>query len=1524
MSDNIWENGGEVNTTLLNTCTNFGQGSMCKDKDTNDLTFKARPYPSPNPNFFAVLDKPGVNRHVMRGCFKAQPDNQQNSPWSYEYSDHSLICDDYQGSYCAHSLRKEKCTTDAPGGLADFTDSMDTIGDSKYLENGFIIKQCECSMDSLQLSDSNYSGIFYDTKENGNSLYTCWADKHYRARKMDIFGVDISPDDCCKTSSNQNCIRNGKTINSPPGDKACTGDSECGDNGECERGLCQNKSTDNCNQFYYRGSDFTQYQPGELWDGRVRDRSWPENDEPSKCYHWYNPPLDELPDDKKDKNNCSQYLLKWAISCDWCKKNRPTDDGLKNCQSGTNNCNSPRKCGGDCTETLGGILQNSCESKLREEDCKICDSPLWDHIPGGWEALANKDHPKHLMAKFAYYPKVVKTDGGDCNQPNAVMAQGTPILTRKKGDMNNNDDVANNKSITTFIGLGPWKNDFINTVFNKDDYYENYTTNNPAGLVGNYKSCAKESWTNNNKINDNSSNTNLSSYCLNVTDENSCNLEQYCKWDNEKCLNITDNPINTDGSSENWSIWSDAAVVGNSNPMVSNLGTCNFKDGKSGYEYNPRSHTMCARNHNLTGYGESDKENGYLANLWLQGKWDMSQYTGKNNDIIEENITEEEKKQRKTEAIRCCLGLSPLYETTTKSPEHDPNLAAERHKYCRPGYVCPSSDACKDLFLDLFDNIQEGEIISRDTINYYQFGEAFPEGYQLEGSSELSDEIMENPSYYAKAYCEMMSGGTFGENIDAVNGCAHDSNAEINCRKAMYNYCSEPVQVNIQDPDGVGIGIDVKKIGYPLRVFSDTCKDWCSQHKLSDSLPSQNGVCDMAIGKTCQQLQVDGWIDPTNWGNSKLLKFADSGGMWIENPDIEPQSSKELKVFGTHENLTAKRIKNVCGCFLMGSECGSENCSVSYCGAGTDGNKGPGMASFRDNKDYKPSVRYNCGDELNVDGNYVNEVICDMKNVYDYDGDPEARGWTDNINKDTFSCYVDGNKDIGCFNGCNYVNTNDSCWMASPEERKQDLVFDIYQKESFNSLKHVNNWECKDDPVGDSCKSYKTDTIGCFGTCSINDYTLKNPKGNCGTSEWFDHRMNINPSEVNYKQRTELIKHFGVDTKPNVSYYWPQWQNFYTYWDQIPQSTSKQDPYTEYNIPGWGDYKTGSNGKPVSFDGSGDGTSIDQRDKNVCTFPSCADPDSVKPYRYYKNSVECPSNCSVSMQTNLNNQGAIIGGIVSSLNGKFACQTNENWNLTAISNSNNATYIGLMGLNDCSNQLAKLDNNNCTKCTLDSKDPYCLDCKQLLECGYGSDVCIDSTRLGVDPETNEDVISGDNCNVCIQPKSEICCVSPNINPYNNTTEKILWDKANSGENSLLQTLGNKVSYICSKSCPNGSVNLKDLENKNCEGIMCVDRTESNCADCETCTWTQEDKYNLIEGHCSAQCPLPPLSNKGWGFEFSDVPPYSVETSPSTSPSTSPPIITSNSNTINVVVGVVGALVLGGGVLWYFNKNKKRY
>jgi hypothetical protein len=663
----------------------------------------------------------------------------------------------------------------------------------------------------------------------------------------------------------------------------------------------------------------------------------------------------------------------------------------------------------------------------------------------------------------------------------------------------------------------------------------------------------------------------------------------------------------------------------------------------------------------------------------------------------------------------------------------------------------------------------------------------------------------------------------------------------------MYNYCVEPVEVKAQDIEWDG----VTNITYPLRVFTDTCKDWCSM-ELLDSLPSQEGVCDMAIGKACQQLQVDGWIDPRNWENSKLLKFADADGNWT---DIGTGADTGT----SYKNLTAKRIKNVCGCFLLGAECGDGNCSVTYCGAGTDGNKGPGMVSFGENTDYKPSVKECCGSECDeiTDGNQVNRAVCSMKTVYDFDGtgtDSEAKGWTDNIDTTNFSCYDENNIYSRCFEGCNYVNYNDTCWMASPEERKQDLVMSgTSETEGF---KNLNTWPCE----GNHCDPYQNN-YGCFGYCNTDDYKKTNADGSvdymgrCGTEEWFDHSMNLNPEEKRYKLKKELYKQNNLTTSPNSSMSWPKWQNFYSY---TQQNTVTQTPNTEYTVPGWGTYQTDGNGNMEPY-----GLGISDPDRNLCSFASCADPDSVKPFRNYKTQKNCGSSCSVNLQTNVNNQGVISGGLISTLNGGNACHfESNNLNSERLDKTIAGQYISFMGKNDCTSERNTVGDSSCEGCYEGSNDQDCVTngCNELMKCVYGSEMCVSVETVGVDTTTQEDILSGDNCNVCSGTKSSTCCISPSVNPHTpGTVSAISWETKNV---DILNTVGNRVSYICENSCPNGSVDLQTLE-QGCNGV-CSERNESSCGDCEYCAWLPMTTESL--GRCVAQCPLAPLNNIGGWVE----------------------------------------------------------
>ena len=116
----IWENGDNVYTSLKNDiCPNYGsKTSECKSRiedpnSDNSLVIDPFPYPEPNPNFYAVLKKPGVHRYVMRGCFNAPPESKDfdglYSPYRTDYVENTEICDDFKGTYCRGDSRKEKC-----------------------------------------------------------------------------------------------------------------------------------------------------------------------------------------------------------------------------------------------------------------------------------------------------------------------------------------------------------------------------------------------------------------------------------------------------------------------------------------------------------------------------------------------------------------------------------------------------------------------------------------------------------------------------------------------------------------------------------------------------------------------------------------------------------------------------------------------------------------------------------------------------------------------------------------------------------------------------------------------------------------------------------------------------------------------------------------------------------------------------------------------------------------------------------------------------------------------------------------------------------------------------------------------------------------------------------------------------------------------------------------------------------------------------------------------------------------------
>lgn len=1529
---NIWENGDQVTNDINASCNIYNGGiqsitvkqktpiegqSGTQSGTKTYYEYQRKPYPAPNPSHYAVVEAPGINRYVMRGCFKTSKD--PGVPIWQQDNNQITICDDYDGTYCGGSLvRKATCQNDAPGGLADFTHPMPIHG-IDFLKNGFIIDRCECQLDLDILKDKPFDeGCAILTSNAGNMPvnYTCTRDKRYRTCEID-WVVTKTVDECCDPTANYKCIhegykignkeyKKGYNISNDSGSMTVYEDDDTYDNYRTSYSTgSYNPPIKSCSNAKFGGSDWTPYQPSELWDGRIKDS------EPSEsCVNWYNPSIEDLPIDKKDKNNCTQYLMKWAKSCQWCKDNNliGSNDPMQICSEGSEGCSEARKCSGECTDSIFSFLREGVKtcSLTTKQQCNICDSKLWDYIPGGWEALVDPNHPKHDIAKFSYIPKIIKSRDNRL-QPDVSIDNIGNVDDSKILDYNNNN--MNNKLTTTFTGLGPFVDEEIFGIRNKQsslpDLKEEFTGRNdkqqfPFIVVGIGAAVGGAAW--------GTADSNGADY-YNNQPNNLFNIQDSSRagdfnWTNNnnisKGINDTGNPrcdpsdksnkisYNYDGNSNtNYSVWQDIDIASNNNMEFINrtLENCTFFSPRVKDDEPPSAHTMCERNPNLTGYGECDKDTDYYGMLWIDGKWDLSKYTGIDK-LTDEGLSTKELKQRRIEAMRCCLGLSPKYETKDnnyKSLPPGPLLEEERFNLCRPAFTAPSSDACKDLYNILFEgkwNKDEGGF------NIAEWGISYPHNYSLKGSNTATDDEMTNSIYYTKAYCQMMSGNVDGVK-DILTGCGHDFDTEVDCRKFTYNYCSTPTKVNVQDKQSlIDIGItDINAIEYPLRVFNDTCYNWCREDKLKDSLPGQKGVCDMAIGKTCQQLQVDGWIDPDNWYNSKILSFVDTNGNWTE----ENKDGTTI----THTGLTAERLKNVCGCFLLGSECGADDCSIAFCGAGTNAEKGPGPISM--NKvNWDQDYDYINNNKINKSYNF---------STFNFPGG-NSNPWSENIDPYEFSCYNPDNvNEQQCFTGCNYVNYNDTCWLASPEERPQNLI------EGFNNINNINTWECDNDNVGDSCKTYNQ-KYGCFGYCSIDDYNnLDNiHRGQCGTDEWFNHKMNINPGEQEYKQRKSFYDSLGNSKPnnvfPNKSRSWTKWQNYYANWKDIPSNISG-DANSKIIIPGWGSINTDSQGNPLNYS---------NKNLPICYYPSCAnDKDSVKPYKYMKQLPECGNSCSMSIQNSVNNQGVVVGGIISSVNAYNGCnyqdKKEENWDTKVLNSKNNSYYIAWLGQKDCSHILDKINNNNldCTLCTVDSpRDATCSDCLDLFSCIHGSELCIN-------------IDNGDNCNICNDEKPITCCVDPNLNPYDSqSNEYIQWKNANE---SLLSKTSNYINYICAKSCPIGTTPINELCNNNCKS-----NNKNDCESCDYCIWIESQINEGIDAHCAPKCPQHP--GNGWGISIEEVGDYDSIILPTNSPdgnngtteTTSPATNNISNNGIiiaSIFSGLIGIIFIIFIIRYYF-------
>jgi len=85
-------------------------------------------------------------------------------------------------------------------------------------------------------------------------------------------------------------------------------------------------------------------------------------------------------------------------------------------------------------------------------------------------------------------------------------------------------------------------------------------------------------------------------------------------------------------------------------------------------------------------------------------------------------------------------------------------------------------------------------------MNLNDFGEiSYPSNFKLENiddsSTTATKDVMENPAWYVKSYCELMGGGK------ELDGVGIDDEINTLCRKTMYNYCTSPVEVMVKESE---------------------------------------------------------------------------------------------------------------------------------------------------------------------------------------------------------------------------------------------------------------------------------------------------------------------------------------------------------------------------------------------------------------------------------------------------------------------------------------------------------------------------------------------------------------------------------------------------------------------------------------------------------------------------------------------------------------------------------------------------
>ena len=1022
------------------------------DSGSSSNSVKEKLYNPPDCSQFGVLHKPDVNKWILRGCQydelkknheklngknckdicpeeincniggiigcednpnydkslcqTACPDEEHTclqlcNKFDENYDrqgceDHCNAICDFGGGLCEsprilggtlqskNEFLENVCNNNAIGGLANPEFNMDkhdsNSKNSDYYRNGFIMDACECQFHAD------------DVKQPSDDATLSCKDKY------DCFGASDDIGNGVVKYIHQ--MKKGEDDESSVFERAI---SDLKD----EVGI--DYDVDTSNDYNRISSDiWTGKRPS---DGSLLGKSC------NNAYKTYKPA------DGSD-NACSNYIQKWAETCRWCKDTKaitPPDLYAE--------CTSDSMCSSNFCFVFGGDT-GICMGE-KELDCTICDSKLWDNIPGGWEAVVDESHRLHDIAKMAYIPKKQSVDtntnkGGKCDdvntpscgQPSVIEKESIPYVFERITDIkwNGNERGEN----TGWVGgVGGTDSTLDGEVFHTGCSADETSFVN-AGMWINYNTLGfvvpipipgpKPIWTTYIKTFDSSGywpNNNASNVCNTCSKSVECNntedSDDPTQWSSDtkgnselinKLFNTEDNMYDCEvrdeyyyyinGSSDN-STFDSAKLMCERNPLLTGYGlTNNPVEDKVTDELNEDVDTYCQ--------GQSTASSYTTAKNWIQGKIDLSEFGG---DEDYKPYTNSEINTHIIEATRCCLGLTPGWIVgKDEKGEYISNGSSLKREDCMPATTCPNNKLCKDLFKDtLTGDLPHRDASEEDKKDIKQmesayFGTDFPENYNPNGNEDgTTSQQMQNLAYYAKMRCGLLTDGS--DDPDFFD----DTETTTLCRKYMYNYGIEPVDVqNFDEKSNTNPENSYRLNSYklPLRVFTDSVYDWC-KNKDTDFLPDNKGVCDMLLGSACQQLQVDGWIKPENdFQNSPLLyTFAkpqlDSDGEVIIDNNLPQYTWTELDSNISH-SIDSDRLKNTCSCFLLGSECGANNCSYFYCGAGLDGERGPRKVSLDD---------WNDSDWAEEDIDENNDLNKDVT-IGNYD----VGKWEANINKD--------------------------------------------------------------------------------------------------------------------------------------------------------------------------------------------------------------------------------------------------------------------------------------------------------------------------------------------------------------------------------------------------------------------------------------------------------------------------------------------------------------------------------------------